>query len=354
MTAQTILVTGARGTVGHYVAALAEAQGYRVLANDLTPKGLAQPVRGELRAGDVRDPTVAARLVRGADFVVHTAALLEASEPGQLTQTNTDAVVTLYQAAREAGVKRFVHMSTAMLYETGTATARTETDGLHPRGPHGMSKHAAELFLREQDTGPEWCILRAAPIYGRRGRHFASALLSVGPFLRLGMPFVPRFSGGPRATFVHAEDVARALMFLLKHPKAAREVYNVSDDNPLGFGDRLAETYRAYGLRTFSAGEWPTRAARELVKFVQAPEAHRSLDAGAVAAWRLVVLRHGLLPQLTPKLDPEAAALLYSDLVVDSAKLRALGYSVRFPNFADGWRDVLRWYQAERWVPRYS
>ena len=48
------------------------------------------------------------------------------------------------------------------------------------------------------------------------------------------------------------------------------------------------------------------------------------------------------------------AKYVYDDLVVDSGKLRALGWSPRFPRFAEGWREVLRWYQAERWVPRYA
>ena len=40
--------------------------------------------------------------------------------------------------------------------------------------------------------------------------------------------------------------------------------------------------------------------------------------------------------------------------VVDAAKLRSLGWAPRFSSFEQGWREVLRWYQAERWVPRYA
>ncbi len=42
------------------------------------------------------------------------------------------------------------------------------------------------------------------------------------------------------------------------------------------------------------------------------------------------------------------------DLVVDASRLRALGWTPRFPEFRAGFAEVLRWYQAERWVPRYG
>jgi hypothetical protein len=68
----------------------------------------------------------------------------------------------------------------------------------------------------------------------------------------------------------------------------------------------------------------------------------------------MVVLRHGLKPALRPRLDREAVTLLSDDLVLDTGRLGALGFACRFPRFAEGFRDVLRWYQAERWVPRYG
>ena len=74
-----------------------------------------------------------------------------------------------------------------------------------------MSKRAAETYLLGQTSSDlDVTILRAAPLYGRRGRHFAASLLAAGPLVRLMSPVVPRFGGGPLGTMVHAEDVARA------------------------------------------------------------------------------------------------------------------------------------------------
>jgi nucleoside-diphosphate-sugar epimerase len=354
---ETVLVTGAAGTVGNYVVGLAEAAGYRVVANDLHPNGIAVPVRGEVRPGDIRDRAFLDKLVRGVDHVIHTAALLDVGTPFEtLSAVNTEAVVSLYDAAARAGAKRFVHTSTAMLYEMRQSGALTEDATVQPRGPHGRSKHQAELALLERSKrgGPSWTILRAAPIYGRRGRHFAASLLVVGPVMKLFSPVLPRAKGGPAATFVHAEDVARALVFVVGRTEAREQIYNVADEDRLSIGDRLSETYRAYGLPTVPSGQLPRKVLDRIGQFFQAEGAYQTLDRSLLGAWKLVVMRHRLKPALRARLDREALTLLYDDLVVDTSKLRVLGWRPRFPSFMEGWRQVLRWYQAERWVPRYA
>lgn len=352
---KTILVTGAKGTVGSYLIGLAEAAGYRVVASDLSTTGVGMPVRGEVRTADLRNADDVERLVQGCDAVIHTAAQLEArAHPAELAQTNTDAVARLYGAAARAGVKRFVHMSTATLYAPGHDERRAEGSEIAPRGAYGMSKHGAEVFLRGQSNDPPWTVLRAAPLYGRRGRHFAASLLAIGPILRLLTPIVPRFSGGPLGSMVHAEDVARALLFVLQRDDAKYQIFNVADDDIMPLGERVALTLHAYGMRTVNAGRLPPSLLHSLGRSFQTPVLYQGADATALAAWRLVVMRYGLKPALRPHLDREGITFLYDSLVVDSSKLRALGWRPRFSSFERGWREVLEWYQAERWVPRYG
>lgn len=353
---ETVLVTGAAGTVGNYVVGLAEAAGFRVIATDLLPQGIQQPVRGEVRAGDLRDPGFVERLCRGVDHVIHTAAALDVGTPEDtLRAVNTQAVATLYDACAKTGAKRFVWVSSGMIYGQGQRGSLREDARILPRGPHSRSKRDAELLLEERrGKGPPWTILRPAPIYGRRGRHFAASLLVVGPALRLLSPVLPRPAGGPIQTFVHAEDVARALVFCLKKPETEWRIFNVSDDDPLTIGERVSETFRAYGLPTLPAGQMPRAILDRFGKLFQRPMAFQSLDAALLSTYRLVVLRHGLKPALRARVDREALTLLYDDLVLDATSLRALGWTPRFPRFAEGFRNVLRWYQAERWAPRYG
>lgn len=353
----TVLVTGAAGTVGNYVIGLAESSGFRVVATDLSASGVQVPVRGDVRPGDLRDPSFAERLVRGVDHVIHTAAMLDVGTPEEtLEAVNSRAVATLYDACAKANVKRFVHVSTSMIYAEGQKGPLREDARILPRGPHGRTKRNAETLLEErrQSGGPPWTILRPAPIYGRRGRHFAAALLVVGPALRLMTPVLPRPAGGPEQTFVHAEDVARALVFCLRKPETAWRTFNVADEDPLTIGERVTETFRAYGLATVPAAELPRPLLDRVGRLFQRSMPYQTLDASLLATYRLVVARHGLKPALRARVDREALTLLYDDLVVDATSLRALGWVPRFPRFSEGFRNVLRWYQAERWAPRFG
>jgi nucleoside-diphosphate-sugar epimerase len=352
---RTVLVTGSAGTVGSYVTSLVEAAGYRVIVSDTEGRGVRAPVRGELRAGDLTSASFVKDVVKGVDAVIHTAALLDAiAEPTDLMRVNCDVVQALYEAAASAGAKRFVQASTAMVYSLGAKGPLTESSPVEARGAHGESKLAAERFLKRQKSGPSWSIVRAAPVYGRRGRHFAASLLTIGPLLKLALPIVPEPRGGPEGTMVHAQDVARALVFVLGREDTAGEVFNVSDGDVMSLGDRIAETFRAYGLRTIRSGPFPGPFLRYIERTFSAPGAYQSADAAAIVAWKAVVARHRLKPSLRPRFDREALTLLSHDLVVDSEKIKKLGFAPKFASFREGWAEVLRWYQAEGWVPRFD
>ena len=353
---KTVLITGAKGTVGNYAVALAEAARHRVVVTDISRPGLRTPVRGEVRVADLTEPGVVPTLLRGVDYVIHTAAQMNASaSAAELSAINADAVAALYDAACEAGVKRFVHLSTATLYAPGEGEPIDESHPLAPRGPYGLSKRAAEMFLRGR-TGPRdipWVILRPAPIYGRRGRHFGASLLAYGPLARLASPVVPRPSGGPLGTMVHAEDVARAALFVMEHDAVDGRIFNVADGDVMALGDRLGATLDAYGLRSVSLGAVSSKVLDLSGKLFAQAGPHRLADTAALASWRYVVARHRLKPSLRPHLDREAIPLLRHELIVSDAALRDLGFVPRHRDFASGWADVLRWYQAEGWVPRY-
>ena len=129
--------------------------------------------------------------------------------------------------------------------------------------------------------------------------------------------------------------------------------YNVADEDPISLGERVALTFDAYGLRTLRGGKVP-RAVSSLAEIIAGtPGALRAFDTSVLALWRAVTVRHQLKPALRPRLDREAVTLFGDDLVIDTSRLRALGFAPRHPRFAEGWAGVLRWYQAENWVPRY-
>lgn len=353
---ETVLVTGALGTVGRYVVALAEAAGYRVVASDRLARGLRVPVRGEIRPADLSDLDSFEALTDGVDYVIHTAASLDpGATPEELDRINARAPVALYRAAARRGVRRFVHVSTATLYRGRIGgSALNEAAPLEPRGPYGESKLRAERELRNHQEPLPVTVVRPAPIYGRRGRHFAASLLAVGPTLRQFSPRLPNLSGGPMATMAHAEDVARALLFVMAHPQTGDAVFNVSDADRWTLGDRLTETFRAYGLKTLGRTVLPPRPIGLLSSLLLMPGPYQVADRLTLITWRRVVKRYDLKAALRPRMDREAMSLLHEPLVVDGSALTELGFAPHHRRWAPAFREVLRWYQAEGWVPRYG
>jgi nucleoside-diphosphate-sugar epimerase len=337
-----VLVTGANGLVGRHAIDLAVGAGHAVIAHDPTPRSVA-PL-AEARFGDLSDPEVRGRVLRGVDHVLHVAS----SGGGERYR---DQLGGLLRAAEVAGARRFVLLSTALVYgEVEGAAPLPESHPVRPDGPIGRSALAAEEVLRAAGTDRvPWTILRAAPTYGRGLGSHLGALLAAGPILRLGTPVLPHLVGGPRAHLVHAEDVARAALHVLEQPGTHGEVVHVADEDPLPLGERLTETFQAYGLPTVPLGELPRPVLERLTQLT-------AWEPGGQAArtlWSLVALRHGLRPRLSIHLPPEVAALTRRPRVLDATRLRGLGWRPRFPRFADGFRDALSWFQREGWVPTY-
>jgi dihydroflavonol-4-reductase len=108
-----VLVTGASGFVGWHVARLLVERGYAVRAL-ARPSSRVEEIDVERVTGDLRDPESLARAAAGCGMVYHVAAdyRLWAKDPGELYRSNVDGTRNLLEAARRAGVERFVYTST--------------------------------------------------------------------------------------------------------------------------------------------------------------------------------------------------------------------------------------------------
>jgi nucleoside-diphosphate-sugar epimerase len=165
-----IALTGGSGFVGSRVAAQMAALGATVRAVVRTVGN--HPGLGSSRitqiVGDFVDPQLAAEACRGADFVVHSAATagpdLEA-----VRRVNATGTANLAAAARAAGCRRFIHISTVSVYATpDPAGDYDETAGLKTDGePYGLTKAEAERGLEpEMRRGLPVVILRPGAILG--------------------------------------------------------------------------------------------------------------------------------------------------------------------------------------------
>ena len=219
-----VLVTGAGGTLGRALLPRLAAAGHTAVGLDLQ----AGDSTGEWLVGDIRDPDVVSRATRGADIVVHTAALhgihLGDHSPREFHDLNLTGTFNVWEAAVENKVGGVVFSSTMGVYgETRKPSADDEVVfldedlPLRPGDIYGWTKVAGEELCR----------------YHLRAHGIPSIALRYGmfvpePFFRYGIRLL---YGG-----VHEDDVADAVMAAvdrLSRDGTGHEVCNV--EAPLPF-----------------------------------------------------------------------------------------------------------------------
>jgi len=361
----TVVVTGAAGTVGSLVVEeLLRSEELRIVRVDrggakLPDVPSAAKGRVEDRPGDLTDSTFARGCVRGATYVIHTAAVIDiALGFEQLKPINVDAVGWLYEGARDEGTRGFVHFSSGSVYQA-TSGLITEDTPLRAESAYEQSKIDSEALLQQlaRKGGPGWVILRPSLIYGPRGRLLAGPLPTMPPMLKLlsGGTAMVGLAGGPRSNWVHAEDVARAAVFVMDKRDAYGETFNVCDDTPLPFGDIINAAIQAYGFSITARIPVPPIWLNKLaMPFIDSDAFFHAVNVGAGVLWKVIQKRHGLTDDLVPRMDRATASYFVRNVVFSNAKLKQLGWTVKHPDLRSAFPDVLRWYQDNRWAPRYE
>lgn len=221
-----ILVTGATGKVGSRIVPrlLQRGDTVRVLLRR-EEQGAALRAQGaEIALGDLLRPETLGPAVAGVEAVLHLAAFFRGATPEQAHATNMEGTLHLARAALDAGVPRFLFISTNTVYGPGRGRPAREDDAPLAEAGYPASKIAAERALIElhesQRLGLR--ILRLAFVYGDGDPHLAE----FAPMLR-------PWPSAKRLHMVHHADVARAVMLALDAPEIDGRTYNVADDAPM-------------------------------------------------------------------------------------------------------------------------
>ena len=167
-------MTGAGGFIGSHVAADQARRGSHVVALDLDltkVRHLSAPGRFDLLEGDLTNPRVLERAVRGVDVILHLAAAHRSVRAGKRRywRVNVEGVQQLTDLAGRCGVGRFVHCSSVGVFGTVSQPPASEQTPCHPETTYERTKAAGEKVvlaaLREQG-GLEAVVLRPAWVYG--------------------------------------------------------------------------------------------------------------------------------------------------------------------------------------------
>lgn len=240
------LVTGGAGFIGSHLVAglLGRGAAVRVLDNFSTGRRenlerLGDEVRRgrlEVLEGDVRDAAHVREALRDVEIVFHQAAFvsvpLSMADPQTCFDVNVGAVIGLFEAARQAGVRRIVTASSAAVYGDSDALPLDEDEPARPLSPYAASKQTTELYARlyTQVFGLEVVALRYFNVYGPRQRPDSDYAAAIPLFLRclLDGRAVTIFGDGRQTRdLIFVGDVVRANLIAAEHPQAPGQVFNI-------------------------------------------------------------------------------------------------------------------------------
>lgn len=309
-----VLVTGGCGFIGrHVVKRLLEDLSNEVVNLDAltyaADPGAFAALDGDARyrfvRGDICDPAAVRSAIEGCEAVIHLAAetfvdrsLHRASE---FVKTNVLGTQELLAAARNAGVSRFVHVSTDEVYGSVSSGRAVEESPLAPTSPYSASKAGSDLLALAafHSYGQDVVVTRCTNNYGPN--QFLEKLIPLAVTNFLDGVAVPVYGdGGQVRDWLYVEDHAEALVLLLEHGQAG-EVYNIGAEQDPEWGNltivrRLAEL---------------TSRGEDLIEFVEDRPGHDRRYA------------------------------------VSSAKIRSIGWQPKH-DLASGLAETVRWYESNR------
>lgn len=244
----SVLVTGANGYVGR---ALCQALGNAARLCARAPvAGLehAIVVEGIDGATDWRPA------LTGVEAVVHLAARVHhAAEQGQdqlYFDTNTLGTTNFVRQAQEAGVRRFVYMSTAKVYGEGRERPYSEIDPHRPIGPYAASKAAAEVAVMQSSALMEVVVLQPPLIYGPEVKANCHSLMRL---VQLGGP-LPFGAVRNARSMIALPNLVDAIMVALQSEAATGKRFLVSDGLDLSTHELTSRLAAALGK---TDRQWP-------------------------------------------------------------------------------------------------
>lgn len=232
-----VLVTGSEGYIGAVLRDLLLARGHEVTGLDtgfFNDCDLGEaPTAIPLIKRDLRD--VSPDDVRGFDAIVHLAALsndpLGNLAPGLTEEINTGGSIRIAEAAKAAGVQRFVFASSCSLYGQGAALGLTEEAEANPQTPYAKSKIDFERALHamaSDDFSPTY--MRNATAFGFSPRlRFDIVVNNLCGWAFTAGKIAMTSDGSPWRPLVHVKDISKAVVCALEAPREVvhDQAYNV-------------------------------------------------------------------------------------------------------------------------------
>src|SRR5580700_395046 len=241
-----LALTGATGFIGQHLVRELPKRGYRLRLLLRRPASVPMQTASAV-IGDLDRPLNLSIALEGVDAVIHSAGLAHAMSgipEDDYRVLNTEATIGLARAARRAGAKRFVFLS-SIRAQCGPTAEMVLTEAVEPRptDAYGMSKLSAERGLADLDL--DWVALRAVLVYGRGVKGNMAQLMRLA---RSPIP-LPVASLKARRSLLALENLSTAIEAVLAVPGPLRRTLIAADPQTLTVAEMIAAMRGGLGRR---------------------------------------------------------------------------------------------------------
>jgi len=257
-----VLVTGGLGFAGRYIVSDLVKRGHRVVSynRDYSESDLASVVVVQGELFDIPRLVTVMREER-VSAIVHTAAMshpeVSIAVPITTFAANVTGTLHVLEAAKMAGVGRFVNFSSECVYGDNPESI-SERIPVNPKTPYAVAKVCTEQLCHVYGSlyGLDAISLRITEIYGR-GLRMPEVMNDMIKAVTAGRPFALEDGAEQKFHFVHVEDVARAACLAVQTQN--RGVFNISGGPQARLGDVASKILKRLPHATIELGPGPIK-----------------------------------------------------------------------------------------------
>jgi uncharacterized protein YbjT (DUF2867 family) len=255
----TLAITGGTGFVGSTLVRHAVMRGHNVRALTRRPQGTNPKIKWI--DGALDRPDALAALLDGADAVIHVAGATNAPDRDGFAAANVEGTLGMVEAAKVAGVKRFVFVSSLAAREPDLSN-------------YGWSKARAEQIVGA--SGLDWTVVRPPAVYGPGDRD----MLEMFKMAKRGLMLTPPAG---RFSVIEVSDLSRFLLTLVSADDVLAETFEPDDGNPTGwsheeFAEALAPAVGRKKVTTIAMPKAMLRVGARLDRLFRGKRARLTLD----------------------------------------------------------------------------
>ena len=244
---RTAVVTGGAGFIGSHMVDLLLERGFNVRVIDNLVGGRRQNLEHQSRNArlqvhieDIRNTAPDSTIFAGAEYVFHFAGIGDIvpsiERPTEYMSANVQGTVHALEAARAAGVRKFVYAASSSCYGIASELPTTEQAPINTEYPYALSKYQGEQAVLHWGRVYHLPVIsiRIFNAYGPRSKTTGAYGAVFGVFLAQklnGKPFTVVGDGTQRRDFVFVTDLARAFLAAAESDRR-QEIYNVGAGNP--------------------------------------------------------------------------------------------------------------------------